>query len=567
NPYMVGDLPSGIVARVAFSIRVDENASSGDYTVPVRLKFSKVTYSLVNGAPAISYEDDSDVEYVHVSVERKDYDFSISVKNSELVSGREGYVTVEITNTGSNSVENCVVMLNTTPPFKPNPSGLSAYLGHLSPTERKNATFKLFVMDGAMNQSYPVTFVIRFETSSGIPRLITKTVGLKVERVDHFRVVDVKSFLPAYLPVPSGIEIPGVRGYVSVRVENCGENVSDAVAYLKFENRLMRAENSPYIGQFSSGEVKELLFYVSSSAPSGRYRGTLEIRYRNELGDVEVSEPLTVEVVAGSQQPLLAEPVVRSIDVGSVDSLKLSIRNEMGVRVENLRLVLVSPERTITPLSSTAYIGSLRSGESREVAFRLSVSDQAAAGNRSLYLLERYSVDGVENLFSISEIPVEIRSGERAIQLVSIKSDLVPDETGSVELVIVNSGNRTMQDAVLELDLSPPLHPAGSSSLMGLSGKPQPSYYYLGTLKPGMKAVARFRVDVDKDAGMGEYPVSLRVRYSDEEGYTHLTSPITASLRVVERPLLTPLTIAILVAIVPALALSAVFLRRRMRGG
>ncbi|WP_456370227.1 COG1361 S-layer family protein [Geoglobus sp.] len=566
NPYIVGDLPSGIVARAVFTIQVDDDAGEGKYTLPVKLRFSRVTYYLENGNPVISYENEVDVEYVGVTVEKKDYDFSLAVLEGQLISGEEGAIRVEIVNSGKNPVENCVVILNATPPFRPNPSGAAAYIGHLSPMERKNATFKLYVMDGAVNQTYPATFLIRFETTSGVPRAVLKTVGLNVYDRTHFSLVKSASFIPGYTPVPGKAGIPGVRGYVVVSLKNSGESVSDAVAFLKFENRMLRAENSPYLGNFSSGDVRNLVFYITSTAPPGKYRGILEIAYRNELGDDEVSGRIPVEVEVGGQNSIAVELLpLEDIGAGTVESIRVRVKNTLDEDITDLRLTLVSPEPTIAPVSSTAYIHSLRAGESREVAFRISVSDQVAEGEHSLYLLERYSVDGVHDLVSVSEIPVVIRPLEKDITVVSVRGDLTPDETGSLELTVLNAGNRTMYDAILELDLSPPLHPAGSSSLMGITGKPQPSYYYIGTLAPGQQAVAKFRVEVDKDAGMGDYPISVRVRYDDEEGYTHLTFPVTASVRVVEKPVLTPVVLVASAMVAAAVTLSAVFFRKRRR--
>lgn len=566
NPYIIGDLPSGIVSRAAFTIEVDDNASEGKYTLPVKLRFGKVTYYLANGVPIISYESEEDVEYVEVTIEKKDYDFSLRVLESDLISGEEGAVKIEVVNSGKNPVENCVVVLNATPPFMPNPSGAAAYIGHLSPMERKNATFKLHVMDGVANQTYPATLLIRFETTSGIPRVMLKTVGLEVSDRTHFRLLNSESFVPSYTPVQARAEVSGVRGYVVVSLKNSGESVSDAVALLKFENMMLRAENSPYLGNFSSEEVRKLVFYITSTAPPGKYRGILQIAYRNKLGDDEVSGQIPVEVDVGRQNSIAVEllPLER-IEAGAVESIRVSVKNMLDENITNLKLTLISPERTITPVSSTVYIDSLRAGESKEVNFRISVSDQIAEGKHSLYLLERYGVGEVRDLVSISEIPVSVRPLERDITVVSVKGHLTPDETRSLELTVLNSGNKTMYDAVLELDLSPPLHPAGSSSLMGITGKPQPSYYYLGTLAPGQQAVAKFRVEVDKDAGKGDYPISVRVRYDDEEGYVHLTYPVTASVKVVERPVFTPVVLVATVMVAAAIILSAVFYRKRAR--
>ncbi|RLI85968.1 MAG: hypothetical protein DRP01_05160 [Archaeoglobales archaeon] len=41
NPSLVGDLPSGMVAKVNFRVKVDEDAKLGVYKIPVKLKYTK----------------------------------------------------------------------------------------------------------------------------------------------------------------------------------------------------------------------------------------------------------------------------------------------------------------------------------------------------------------------------------------------------------------------------------------------------------------------------------------------------------------------------------------------
>ncbi len=231
NPAIIGDLPSGIVSKVSFRIKVDENAESGTYSVPLRMSYSKIAYYLFNGNPVINYEDESSVEYLKITLKRKDYDVKLIPVRSTLNAGEKGTVQVRVENTGEKTLKNCVVVINTTPPLRPDPVALTSFLGDLNPGEKRNVTFRLYVMSGALNQTYPATIILRFETETGLPMSIVKTVGLRVSDSKAFRLRDVRGFLTSYRQVSSSTGVQSVRGYVSAFIENLGDDVA---AYAKY---------------------------------------------------------------------------------------------------------------------------------------------------------------------------------------------------------------------------------------------------------------------------------------------------------------------------------------------
>ena len=566
NPVIIGNLPSGVVVKAVFRINVSDDAETGVYSVPVRFKYSKTSYYIHNNTFILSDEDEVVVRYVKISVEKRDYDVSLRAIEDNLISGKEGIVKLQIQNTGKNVMKNCLALINVTPPFKPNPSAMMVYIGDLSSGEIRNVTFKIYVMEGALNHSYPATVVLRFETEAGMPVSLVKTIGLDVNAEDSIALIKADSFIPEYKRIPADFGVQGVRGYVRVTVRNLGEDMDDVSANLRFETPLIRPENSPYLGKFRKGEERSLIFYVISSAPAGKYRGELFLKYRNVFGDDEIIKgmPVEIEVSEGSALGISGVNPLR-LGIGSIQSIEVGVVNTLNTSLKKIKLSLISSDKTVVPVSPSSYIDRLDAGERRNVTFRLSISDQASEGMHLFYLIEQYSVDGVSDLMSVEEFSAGIKSGREEFKVVSVSSNLIPDKTGDVTVVFRNSGNRTIQDAVLELDLSPPLYPAGSSSLLGITGKPQPSLYYVGTLKAGEEAKATFKVDVDKDAGAGSYPATVRVRYYDAGGYLHVSGPVTVSIEVKERQIFTTVTVTALVMVSVAFIASAIFVRRKKR--
>ncbi len=596
NPVLIGDLPAGRVAKAVFKVKVDENAKLGEYRVPVKLKYTKVTYSNAGTGVIVTYSvDEVDTEYVTINITKRDYDFSVKSIDSNLKTNRKGIVNVVIQNTGLNKICDAVLILNTTPPLITDPKAMSAYLGDLSPGETAKAEFKVYVTEGALNQTYPATLILKFKTLGKRPMVLTKQIGLKVVKEDVFEIIAVESFITAPKIIPKQqqsamqtipmssqpfmqiqqqsstrsssiqpITIPS-KGFVKVTIK-ANENMNDVMAMLSFDNPLIQAENAPYLGHFEKGDVKQALFYVKATAPAGAYRACLILKYKNTLGDEVVSEKHYFEVLINSLEPLkIVKVETRNVGVGLKGDVIIDVKNKMSCPVSDITFFVISSESTITPVSSSYFINELEPGEIEQAKFRLSVSGDAVSGLHRLYLVERYDLGNAKDLVSVTEIPVFVESKMAYFEILSIQSNLYPDETGDVIVKIRNAGSLTVHNAVVKLELNPPLTIAGGSSLSSLIGQTQPGLYFIGTLKPGDTAVAKFKVDVDKDAGAGFYPVNIVIEYYDDEGYKHTSSPITVSVEVKEKPLITPLMATAIALAVIGLAIAGRFARERIK--
>ena len=593
NSQLIGDLPAGRIAKATFRIKVDKNAKLGEYNIPVKLRYNKIMYTITSSGAVVTYQEEWDVEYLKVKIVKKDYDFSVISVDSLLKIGSEGKVNVVIKNTGNNKIYDAILIINTTPPLVPNTRAMSAYLGDIDVDKTAKASFKIYVMDEALNQTYPAKLILKFKTSSGTPMVLSQSIGLKVINSDFFIVTRVDSLITSSKAIPrqqtfttpmtltlrqtwqisqilqqqsiQPMTIPS-RGFILVKIKNVGEDVSDTIAILSFNNPLIQVENTPYIGYFRNGESKSVLFYVKSKAPAGKYRACLMLKYRNKLGDEEVSKKKYIEVEIKPTPPLRVERLeTRNLGVGLKGDVYVFIKNCLNDTITDAEFFIATPDPSITSLSSLSFIDELKPNESKEIKFRLSVSNEATSGPYKLYLIERYSLTNAEDLVSIAEIPVVVEPKVAHFEVLSIRSHLYPGETGEVVVKIKNTGNLIIHNAVVELEVSTPLTIAGSSSLSGLIGRSQPGLYFIGTLKPNEVSIAKFKIDVDKDAGTGYYPATVKIKYDDEEGYTHESNPITVSLEVKEKPLLNPITITATVLIVIAVIAGFRFVRRRVK--
>jgi|Deesub1362B_J571_1020462.scaffolds.fasta_scaffold00140_61 hypothetical protein len=592
NPQLAGDLPSGMVSKVSFKIGIDVSAEEKEYSLTVKIHYTYASYSIdpATNSVFISYDDDVYLKNINILISRKDYDFNVKILNSTIMAGKESVVNVEVINTGKNPSYNTYVILNATPPLMANPTAMMAYIGDLNPEEKKSVSFKVYAAENALNQSYPIRFIIKFNDAADFPKTAVKTASLSVEGNEVIEVVSHRSILtpPRYVAVRQkiGLSLPSIpqsfsfqslsqtkiesssassvltipsRGFVEVTIQNKGEEMRDAVAILSFDTPLIRVENSPYIGYFEENDTVRVVFDVENHAQEGKYRGWVAIKYRNPQGDEVLTEKHYIGVEVGDS-PLQIKEVKADLSAGQKSEIVVEVENRIKEELRDVELSILSPELTITPLTTTAFIGTLESSKTGSAKFRVEVDDDAVLGNYILYLLERFEVDGSE-IVSTATIPISVKSRGVKIEITSVEASLYPDSTGEVVIKLKNSGS-TLYNTVVMLEVSPPLSVAGGSSLGSLVGQSQPGMYFIGTLEPDRIATVKFRVKVDKDAGAGSHPASLKLSYYDAEGYKHETNNFPIALEVKEKPVITPVLSAAVVMGLIALTIAAVIVRR-----
>ncbi len=589
NAQIIGDLPAGRVASVTFRIKVDENALLGEYSIPVEISYTKVSLNIMGSDYFISYSSGQKVtEYFKIKITKKDYDFSARVVSGSLKAGREGKVDLIIENVGEKDIKDAVAILNVSAPILPNPDASSTYIGELKAGEKISVSFKVFVSDKTLNQDYPASLIIKFSTNSG-QITISKQIGLRVEKENLFSISKVDSFLTPAKSIQTSQTTQALslsqssllsslmqtqsqsstqfvtlasRGIISVEFESY-EELQNAVAILYFDNQLLQPENAPYLGDVKKGEKKTALFYVKSLAPTGSYRGSFLLKYKDEFGNEIFTSPEFVEVKV-SPSLIDVERVDSQLIVGLKGDLKVLLRNELDRALESADFYIFTPS-FITSLSQSSYLQKLDPNDLGELKFRLSVSEDALSGYYKLYLLAKYKLGKAEDLVSIIEVPVFVAPKVSAFEVLSVDGELYPDSTGEIAVKIKNAGSTVAKNAVVELQVSPPLSVAGISSIANMIGASQPGLYFVGTMNPGDVAVAKFRIEASKDAAVGFYPATITLSFENEDGYKQKSNPVTVSIEVKERPLLNLVSITTLILIFFAILAIVKFARKRRK--
>ncbi len=561
---ILGDMPSGIPKNVQIKIRIDDSTPSGEYEFPIEVHYTRIDLQ----SNAIVYSSYEKTVYAKVRVERKDYDFRINSLKYDLKEGKEGKLEIEIESSGKYPLKNAMLIVNATPPFFADDKASSAFLGTLYPGARAEAIFRLKVANNVGNQSYPVQLILLTDNAR-----ISKYIGLKVENHRSFIIEEVKSLISEQKVIPQVYRTSGLTGNQSqsqwVAVQGRGvifarvqvlEPLKEARALLSFETPLLKAENSQFLGDVDAGKEVELHFYVSSYASSSSYCGKISIVYKNDFGENEVAESDCIGISVLSS-PLEIKDVQSSIALGVSGDLNLTIRNPTDFTISEIELFISTPPNII-PTSSVAYIDKLEPSEERNVKFR--VISESVSNEAKLYLIERFGIGNAKDLLAIQSFSIPILAKTTKFEILSVAGELYPDSSSEIRITFRNSGNDA-KNVIAELSVSPPLSISGAGSWSGLIGQPQSGVYFVGSVPAGGEAVANFRVKVDKDAGIGYYPATLKIRYEDEAGYIKESSPLTISIEVKERPILNALSIAVIVIFTSGIFLVVRFAKRRKK--
>ncbi|MDP7078681.1 MAG: CARDB domain-containing protein [Candidatus Undinarchaeales archaeon] len=159
----LGILQPGGVATATVAGEVDDNATAGDHTVPVKLVHRSGT---VEGTITLTIAEVAD--------------FAIRGRNRPLLrDDTRQPVTFVVRNTGTTTAEQVSLTLMASYPITP--AGRTAYIPRLPPGEREEVVFHVDVDAEATPQSYPLEVVIAWqEGSERTRRQQTDMVALEV---------------------------------------------------------------------------------------------------------------------------------------------------------------------------------------------------------------------------------------------------------------------------------------------------------------------------------------------------------------------------------------------------
>ncbi|NJD54498.1 MAG: hypothetical protein FIB07_16755 [Candidatus Methanoperedens sp.] len=269
--------------------------------------------------------------------------------------------------------------------------------------------------------------------------------------------------------------------------------------------------------------------------------------------EFEKGESVTLSMNVLNSGKIFGFRTERELDPGDPDysnrkELAKKEKNYELQRIDTLNVIAILSSDSSAPLqvkSGTQYIGSIRGGEiSNPVQFAIEVDKDASPGIYKLKLNLSYDFqqdvqvsgnvtrgDDIANFWydkrsQNQTIEIEIKK-QAEFEVINVTSrDLRVNNEGLVEITYKNIGEEIAKNAAARINVIEPL-----SSL--------DDHAFLGTLAPGQKATAVFKVKVDENAILKPYEINNKIKYTDTRGKTEVSEDIITSVIIEPAPPLT----------------------------
>jgi len=319
DPQMVGDLASQSTAKASFTVKIDTDAPGGTYHLPLTLNYShlpRASQQTFGGGDAIEYI--YTIENVTISLPvmiKPAVSIDVlSARPEHLTAGAEGYIDLQIQNTGSENGTNSLVILRQHGNSPISPMVNSVYIGVFPAGATVSCKYKVLIAESAEKQTYPVDVLVEYQNRDGVTSTSrSETVGVPVgEKVD-FEIVS-----------PPAEMIPGSKKTIDVEYKNTGDSaIYSAQARLSAADPFTSNDDIAYIGTLLPNQSHVISYTISvdRAATIKQYGLDSEIRYRDALDNTYVSDimKVTVNVVRPTGAAvILTNPIYLSIIAAAI---------------------------------------------------------------------------------------------------------------------------------------------------------------------------------------------------------------------------------------------------------
>lgn len=311
DPQMIGDVLGGASGQARFNVKVEADAPSGTYTLPVSVKYTYLESAEQIGTDSVSYNYVTKDLVIPLPVTiRSEVVVNVQKISAEQLNvGTEGYLNLTLQNTGNENGRNAVVKIirNGASPITPTDS--SVYIGDFARGAVVNCKYRVAISTQAAAQTYPVDVIVSYEDHDGINRTSRlQTIGVPVGGKIDFKV----SSEP---PVIN----PGQKKVLDVQYTNTGATtVYSAQARLSAVDPFTSNDDTAYLGDLKPGDSAIAHFEVSATkdATIKQYGLDSEIRYRDALDNSQISDTMKVPVSVAVQtgvSAVLGNPIILAL--------------------------------------------------------------------------------------------------------------------------------------------------------------------------------------------------------------------------------------------------------------
>jgi len=269
----------------------------------------------------------------------------------------------------------------------------------------------------------------------------------------------------------------------------------------------------------TAGEYQLPLTISYTYLASSEQAGTDNIQFNYQ--QMTETFPITIKIKPQVRIEVL-EAVPENLTVGSEGYLNLKIKNtglEDG-RKASVKIIRngASP---IIPTDNSVFIGDFPHDGTVTCRYTISVSSDAEKQTYPVDVVVTYENRDGDIVTSAAET-IGVPVGGK-ITFTSGTVQVVQGSQGVIEVEYMNSGNTIAYKAQARLSAVAPF-------------KSDDDNAYLGDLKPGDTATARYQMSVDDTAAVKEYSLDTEVRYRDALDNSQVSDTFNVPVKVLQKP-------------------------------
>jgi len=319
DPQSLGDIASPGKATVTYTAKITSNATLGEYTLPLTVRYKYLTPYTLAG------QDTSDTIQSQYTTVEQTLPLTVKIKpevkidvinatGTNLVVGAEGTVNLTVKNIGYEDGKQATVKLIRNSNSAVIPTDTSVYIGDFPKNGTVTCLYKVSISSDAQAQTYPVDVAVTYTNAEGdMVTSSTDTIGLPVA-----------GKLTLAVTSPAVVVTQGGTGLVAVEYTNLGSiTANKAQARLSAVDPFTSSDETAYLGDIPPGGKATAQYAITadSSAVPGNYTLDTEVRYRDALDNSQISDTFKAPVTVVA--PPASAGLVRILEYGAVAAVVL----------------------------------------------------------------------------------------------------------------------------------------------------------------------------------------------------------------------------------------------------
>jgi hypothetical protein len=293
------------------------------------------------------------------------------------------------------------------------------------------------------------------------------------------------------------------------------------------------------VGDIKSNEIRtvSITTKILPTANEGEYQIPLTINYTYlAAADQSASDtlqsnyqlasetfPITIKIKPQVKVDVL-EAVPENLIVGSEGYIDLKIRNSGSEDGKKATVKMIrNGASPIIPTDSSVFIGDFPHNGTVTSRYKVTISGDAEKQTYPVDVVVTYeNRDGDVVTSDIETIGIPV-GGKISFAITSGPVQVVPGSQNMIQVDYQNTGVTTAFNAQARLSVVDPFTSTDDTA-------------YLGDLKPGQTATARYQMSADDTAAVKDYTLDTEVRYRDALDISHGSDIIDVTVQVQPKP-------------------------------